>query len=194
MSFDQSYWEKRYREGTTGWDTGGPSKPLTDYIDQVENKDLKILIPGAGNAYEAEYLFQNGFGNVHVIDLAKQPLQNLKKRIPDFPDEQLIQEDFFLHEGKYDLILEQTFFCAIDPSLRTDYVSKAKELLNPGGRLVGVLWSVPMNENQPPFGGSIEEYEPLFSPEFKIETLAPCFNSIKPRMGREVFINLQKAF
>ena len=50
MDLNKGYWEKRYEEGTTGWDTGGPTKPLTDYIDQVENKDLKILIPGAGNA------------------------------------------------------------------------------------------------------------------------------------------------
>lgn len=192
MDLNKRYWEKRYEEGTTGWDTGGPTKPLTDYIDQVGNKDLKILIPGAGNAYEAEYLFQKGFNNVYVIDMAKQPLENLKERAPNFPDDQLKQEDFFKHQGSYDLILEQTFFCAIDPASRTSYVKKAEEILNPGGKLVGVLWSVPMNEEQPPFGGSMDEYMALFSPQFHINTLESCYNSIKPRMGREVFIHLTK--
>ena len=54
---ERAYWSKRYKEERTGWDIGFPSLPLKTYIDQLENKDLKILIPGAGNAYEAEYLF-----------------------------------------------------------------------------------------------------------------------------------------
>ncbi|MEP0986471.1 methyltransferase domain-containing protein [Ekhidna sp.] len=191
MSLDQSYWEKRYQEGSTGWDTGGPTKPLTSYIDQLADKEIRILIPGAGNAYEAEYLFNKGFKHVYIIDLAKQPLDNFKNRVPDFPENQLIREDFFNHEGSYDLILEQTFFCAIDPSLRASYVRKTKSLLNPSGKLVGVLWSIPMNEGQPPYGGSIAEYQKLFHTQFKIYSLSPCYNSIKPRMGNEVFIHIE---
>ncbi|WP_420319299.1 hypothetical protein [Ekhidna sp.] len=103
-----------------------------------------------------------------------------------------MQEDFFEHRGSYDLILEQTFFCAIDPSLRKSYVRKIQELLRPGGKLVGVLWSVAMNEDQPPFGGSLDEYEKLFDSQFQIITLEPCYNSIKPRKGREAFILLNR--
>lgn len=191
MELDQRYWEDRYNNGSTGWDTGGPTKPLTSYIDQLVDRQIHILIPGAGNAYEAEYLFKQGFKNVFVIDLAIQPLENLKKRVPDFPQNNLIQGDFFKHEGAYDLILEQTFFCAIGPELRKSYVQHVKRLLRPGGKLVGVLWSRPMNDNHPPYGGSMAEYEKLFNPFFKINTLAPCYNSIKPRAGNEVFINLE---
>ena len=192
MKLDAAFWQGRYEEGSTGWDTGGPTTPLVSYIDQLTSKELTILIPGAGNAYEAEYLFKKGFRNVYVVDLASAPLQNLKQRVPEFPDAQLIQGDFFEIEETFDLIIEQTFFCAIDPTLRADYVKKAHELLNTGGNLVGVLWSVAMNEDHPPFGGSIKEYRSLFSDLFEIKELAPCNNSIKPRAGREVFINLKK--
>jgi len=190
MSLDQAYWEQRYEAGATGWDTGGPTLPLTTYIDQLTNKDIRVLIPGAGNAYEAEYLFNQGFRNVFVLDLARQPLDHIKARVPDLPSNQLIQGDFFDHQGNYDLIIEQTFFCAIDPTLRRDYVQKCRELLNPGGKLVGLLWSVPMNENQPPFGGSMEEYRELFQADFQLDILEASYNSIKPRAGREAFIKL----
>lgn len=38
------------------------------------------------------------------------------------------------------VLMEQTFFCAINPSLRKDYVAKMHELLAPNGKLVGVLF------------------------------------------------------
>jgi len=56
---ENKYWTNRYNSDKTGWDLGEPSQPLTQYIDQIKNKEIKILIPGAGNAYEAEYLFVN---------------------------------------------------------------------------------------------------------------------------------------
>ena len=47
-----------------------------------------------------------GFKNVFVIDIAEQPLLNFKKRFPNFPESHLINDDFFNHNGKYDLIVE----------------------------------------------------------------------------------------
>lgn len=110
------YWSERYQEQLTGWDIGAPSLPLKTYIDQLDNKDMHILIPGAGNAYEAEYLFKNGFKNVFVMDISAIPLRNFKERVPEFPDKHLIQANFFEHRGHYDLILEQTFFCSFLPT------------------------------------------------------------------------------
>ena len=52
----KEYWINRYKEERTGWDIGYPSTPLKEYIDQLQDKNLRILIPGAGNGYEAEYL------------------------------------------------------------------------------------------------------------------------------------------
>ena len=77
---NQNFWENRYSENDTGWDLGYISLPLKEYIDQLKDKSIKILIPGCGNSYEAEYLFKNGFSNVFVVDYAKQPLENFKKR------------------------------------------------------------------------------------------------------------------
>ncbi len=187
----ESYWNNRYQTNDFSWDLGEPSIPLKKYIEQLDNKELKILIPGAGNAYEAELLFQLGFKNVYVLDFAETPLLNIKKRSPVFPSHQLIQQDFFEHEGQYDLIFEQTFFCAINPNLRPQYVQHMRSLLNSNGKIVGLLFNDILNIDHPPFGGNEVEYNQLFSEYFNIIKIETCYNSIKPREGRELFIIMQ---
>ena len=193
MELDANFWEQRYRTAETGWDLGGPSIPLKEYLDQVTNKELRILIPGGGRAYEAEYAHRLGFQNVFVIDLTDAPFTDLLVRCRDFPKEHLIIGDFFTHEGQYDLILEQTFFCAIDPSLRPKYVEHMHRLLAPGGKLAGLLFDDVLNSDRPPFGGNRAEYLPLFRSHFPELTLEPCHNSIAPRAGRELWLNAPKA-
>ncbi len=186
------YWENKYKTNNIGWDMGSVSPPIKIYIDQLNNKDISILIPGAGNAHEAEYLFKKGFKNITVLDFAKQPLNNLQKRISSFPESNLINENFFEHHKKYDLIIEQTFFCALNPELRANYAVKMLELLNKNGKIAGLLFDFPLNNDGPPFGGSVDEYQNTFSIDFNIKTLARCYNSIEPRQGTELFIIFEK--
>lgn len=192
MQLSSEYWNTRYNENDFGWDTGDITTPLKTYFDQLKDKSLKILIPGAGNSYEAEYLFNHGFKNVFVLDFAEAPLKNIKERCKDFPSEQLIQNDFFKHAGQYDLIIEQTFFCAIDPKLRADYAKHMHSLLKPKGKLVGVLFDTVFEKDGPPFSGNKAEYTNYFSTYFELNTFESCYNSIKPREGRELFIKFVK--
>lgn len=190
--FDKTYWESKYKDEATGWDIGYAATPLVDYLKQLTDKKLKILIPGGGNCYEAEYLFEQGFENVFVIDIAEQPLKNLKTRFPNFPVSHLIHDDFFNHKGNYDLIVEQTFFCALDPFLRQKYTDKMHDLLIENGKMAGLLFDFELTEVGPPFGGSSQEYLQLFSEKFTIKKLERCYNSIKPRAGRELFFIFEK--
>lgn len=189
---DKEFWDSRYKEGSMGWDIGYPSPPLTNYIDQLERKDLKILIPGAGNAYEAEYLWESGFQNTWILDISPTALDRFEERVPDFPVSQMIEGNFFDLEGQFDIILEQTFFCALDPDLRDEYARQVHELLTPGGRLAGVLFNIPLNDDRPPFGGNVLEYLGVFSKVFEELTIKPCRNSIPERAGNEVFIRTKK--
>jgi thiopurine S-methyltransferase len=186
-----AYWNSRYLKNDFGWDIGYASTPLKEYILQLENKETLILIPGAGNGYEAQLLVELGFKNVYVLDFAQAPLEAIKKRIPDFPEKHLLQKDFFEYQGQFDLIIEQTFFCAIDPVLRKRYVDQMHQLLKPNGKLVGLLFNDPMNYDRPPFGGNEPEYRELFSKRFDIKIMDPCYNSIKPRAGKELFVIMQ---
>jgi len=192
MKLNSNYWEERYQKNEIGWDVGTISNPLKEYVDQIENKSLKILIPGAGNSHEFEYLIANGFQNVFVLDFAQTPLDNILKKIPNCDVNQLIKSNFFEHQDKYDLIIEQTFFCALEPYLRKDYVHKMKDLLLPNGKIIGLLFQFPLTEVGPPFGGSKEEYISLFENDFYIKTLETAHNSIKPREGNELFFIFTK--
>jgi len=190
-SQEKEFWTNRYQENQTGWDIGYPSTPLKTYIDQLDNKNLKILIPGAGNAYEAEYLWQQGFKNVHVLDISEIPLKALQERVPDFPAKQLLLGNFFEHKGQYDLIIEQTFFCSFEPTTenRTAYAQKMANLLVDGGKLVGLWFDIPLiiGTSKRPFGGTKEDYLAYLTPYFKVTTFEACYNSIKPRSGNEFF-------
>lgn len=192
MKLTKNYWEERYLKGEIGWNVGYITTPIKEYIDQLTDNNIKILIPGAGNGYEFEYLIYKGLKNSFVVDYAETPLENIKKRIPDLDNNQIINADFFELEGKYDLIIEQTFFCALNPELRIEYVKKMKSLLNPKGKIVGLLFQFPLTTEGPPFGGSIEEYTVIFGNDFTINTMETASNSIKARAGKELFIIFEK--
>ena len=170
--------------------------PLRAYFDQLDlAPQPRILIPGAGRAYEAEYLHQLGFRQVFVADLAPDPLQALAARVPDFPAAHLLLADFFAlpNVPPYDLIVEQTFFCALDPALRPAYAQQCARLLRPGGTLMGLLFDTDFGSVQePPFGGTKEEYRAYFAPYFDFHHFQTATNSLRPRQGRELFICLKK--
>lgn len=188
---DANYWNDRYKNNDTGWDAGTITTPIKEYINKWKNKSASVLIPGCGNSHEAEYLLNNGFTNITLIDIAPDLTEALRIKFKDHLDKtiHIITGDFFELKGNFDLIIEQTFFCALDPSLREAYTKKMRSLLAPGGILAGVMFNKEF-PGGPPFGGSSDEYQKLFSEYFTIKTLAPCYNSIPPRAGSEVFVEL----
>ena len=192
MLLNEIFWDNKYKSEQTGWDIGSISTPLKEYFDQLTNKELKILIPGGGNSYEAEYLHNLGFKNVYVVDISATVLTNFQKRVPSFPNQCLINIDFFELNDSFDLIIEQTFFCAINPDLRPKYASKMSELLLTNGKLVGLFFNIPLFENNPPFGGTKKEYIPYFKPYFKLDIIEDSYNSILERRANELFIKFIK--
>jgi SAM-dependent methyltransferase len=189
---DANYWEERYQAGQTGWDIGQASPALIAYFEKLAHKDIHILIPGAGKAHDLAWLHQQGFRNSVVIDISPTALKQAANLYPEIPATHFIEGDFFSHNGAYDLIVEQTFFCALSPELRPQYAQKMHELLKPGGRLMGLLFDFPLSADGPPFGGSAAEYQDHFYPLFTIEHLERAYNSIKPRVGRELFFEFLK--
>jgi SAM-dependent methyltransferase len=188
---DKEFWNNRYKTEQTGWDIGYPSTPLKTFIDKIENKNLAILIPGCGRAYEAEYLHLKGFKNVTVIDLSPIALTEFSERVKSFPKTHLIEGNFFEHLGEYDLIIEQTFFCAIDPKLRKDYVRHSSKLLKENGKISGLLFAEEFGNDHPPFGGTKKEYQALFSTHYHLENIEIASDSIDARKGRELFISFK---
>lgn len=188
---DQNYWDSQYQAGRTAWDLGLVSPPIKKYFDQLEDKNQSILIPGGGNSYEAEYLLQQGFTDITVVDIAPSLVEKLKEKFQGKLGIKILLGDFFEHQAAYDMIVEQTFFCALAPTMRQQYVWKMHQLLKPNALLVGLLFNRTF-EGGPPFGGNINEYKTLFSPYFHLQHMATAPNSVAPRALSELWIELKK--
>jgi len=190
--FSSNYWENRYKNDQDRWDVGYITPPLKRIIDDLENKETKILIPGAGQAHAAEYAHKQGFKNVYICDWAPAALERIQQLIPEFPEDHFLCQDFFTIEEKFDVIIEQTFFCALPPSKRRLYIEKSATFLHPEGVLTGLLFGIQFPKAGPPFGGDEAEYRQLFSDHFHLETLEACTDSIPSRLGNELFIRAIK--
>ena len=53
------------------------------YVDHLQDKNAPVLIPGCGHGYEAEYMLEQGFSDVTVVDIAALPLERLRSRVGD---------------------------------------------------------------------------------------------------------------
>jgi len=192
LKLSPEYWDNTYKTNQIVWDIGYVSTPLKVYFDQLIDKSIRILIPGAGNAYEAEYLWNLGFKNVFVLDFSSAAIESFLSRFPEFPESNILLEDFFQHKNQYDLIVEQTFFTSIFPSQRKEYAKKTAGLLNLKGKLMGLVFNHSFNFEGPPYSGTVEEYRQLFAPYYQFNIFETAYNSIKPRKDRELFFILVK--
>ena len=184
------YWEQRYVDKNTGWDVGDVVPQWKAFFKDFTSIDkrIRILVPGAGFGHEVEYLHHTGFQNVHILDWSSSAIESFQQRLPTFPKSHCHVGDFFEHKGQYDMIVEQTFFCAIDPSLREQYVLAIDNILTEEGQWAAMLFNTHFDGDGPPFGGSIDEYIDLFKGVFKEIVIDEEPASIEPRKGREVFV------
>lgn len=184
-------WDGRYSSGDTPWDLSGPTPEFARLLasGRLPRKG-RVLVPGGGRGHDAILFAEKGY-EVDLVDFAPLALEAAlaeaaKRKATVFA----YQQDFFdlpnlpYHAGSYDIFLEYTFFCAIDPSLRERYVKAAAALLRPGGWLVGLFFPLSTDKPGPPFQVSEDEVRKLFTPYFEI-TIEKPQESVKPRAGRE---------
>ena len=139
-------------------------------------------------ALDNETLAENGFDGT-AIDFSSGPVTYLKNALKKRNLEgRILHQDFFSldesHEGVYDLVLEQTFFCAISPKQRRDYVLNVSRILKPGGMLVGLFYHTD-KQGGPPYNTTREDIETHFSEKFKIQELYKSTLSSEQRKGKE---------
>ena len=84
----------------------------------------------------------------------------------------------------YDLLIEQTFFCAISPEQRPMYVATVARALKKGGMLAGLFYHTGQ-EGGPPFNTTQDDIVKSFSDSFEIRELAQAKNSAEQRKDKE---------
>ena len=191
------YWENSYKSGDIGWDLGGPTPIFDDWI-QSKKASLSICILGAGNGWDAINFAEKGH-NVTAVDFAESAINNMHiSAIERGIQINLVHSDIFnlenLFTHTFDIVLEYTCFCAINPGRRVDYVSMTNHILKPKGKLVAILYPIDegINDNGPPFSVDIDKTINLFSKYFILDTKDIPTLSIDRRKGREIFVIFQK--
>jgi cyclopropane fatty-acyl-phospholipid synthase-like methyltransferase len=185
----QKDWQRHYDEGDLGWDLGQVAPP---FIKLFESKTIlpgKTLIPGCGRGHEVIYLAENGF-EVTAVDYSPGAVNHLKSTVQERNLKcEVLHLDFFgidsSHNGVYDLLIEQTFFCAISPEQRSSYVSTVARALKKGGMLAGLFYHTGEEEGGPPFNTTREDIKKYFSDSFEIRQLSKAEDSAEQRKNKE---------
>jgi methyl halide transferase len=193
--YSKEDWQKHYDEDDLRWDLGEVSPPLRHFLENNPISKDRALVPGCGQGHEVVYLALNGFA-VTAIDYTKGATQKLARNLArSRVGAEVICANFFNlgleHKNRYNLMLEQTFFCAIHPTLRNRYVDLVSRVLKPGGFLVGVFYETG-EEDGPPFNTTRAHILKHFSGPFLIEQLEKTNRSAERRQGKEWFAVLKR--
>jgi len=195
---DAAYWERTYREGTDGFELGRAAPPIVRWIDAHPElvRGARALVVGCGRGHEARALARAGASVVGVdfaLDAitAARALAEREGVTVDFR-----QRDLFTLPGdgeRYDLVVEHTCFCAIDPARRDEYVDVVAQLLVAGGHLVALFYAHG-RPGGPPFGTTDDELAARFTPPrfVQLSSETPA-DSVARRAGEERLVVYRRA-
>ncbi|MCS6999846.1 MAG: methyltransferase domain-containing protein [Bacteroidota bacterium] len=167
------YWSARYRSGDTPWDLGGETPALAALLDRIdfprptEFYQPRVLVPGCGYGHDALMLAQRGY-RVTAVDFAPEPIEYLRQtaRLAEVKLEALCCDIFdlpTLRGSVFDIVLEYTCYCAIDPKRRSEYATTLAQLIVPNGIVAGLFFPLDdLPRSEPPFTVREEEVRHQF--------------------------------
>lgn len=164
-------WDARYLASDIPWDLGGASPLIQRLASEHVEADAQIVIPGCGLAHDVEALAQQGH---HVLGLDISPTAvtqaNARLRAAELSNAQVILGDFLDNKALplegFDVLIEHTCYCAIEPHQRSLYVASASTCLKEGGLLIGAF--LDFEGGGPPYGTSQRALRAGFSSDFDI--------------------------
>jgi SAM-dependent methyltransferase len=175
---EAEYWRERYREGSDGWDLGGPARVFVDLLESPwAPPPGRVAFPGSGAGHDLRYWLEKGYDAIG-FDFAIQP--------PGLPTEPLdVFELGARYPESFDAIVEYTCYCAIDPARRAEYARSLRTALRPGGMLVALLFPMGEREGGPPFAVHEREIEEVLGAGLELLLRESPPNSVESRAGKE---------
>ena len=179
-------WEQRYLSNNIPWNKGYAAPPLAEVLSRFKLTG-NVLVPGCGFGYDVRLLAETG-SEILGLDISHYAIYKANT-FPNISKESYQVGDFFSFSQtckvKFNWIFEHTFFCAIDPSQRNDYVRSALRLLSKKGYLIAIFFIHIDDPEGPPYPISHNEIDTLFNSYFDtLDQWVP--NSSYPgREGRE---------
>lgn len=195
----EEFWTERYNEWSStgekpGWDLQGPTPALVDSLPQLKIMKASVAVLGAGAGHDAAYLAKLG----HVVtafDISEQAIARAKAQYPESENLKYVLCDALnipdQYAGQFDLVFEHTFFCAIDPTQRSQAVKSYRRLLHEEGHLLGVFFAITItgtNAGGPPFGATEWELKKRMEKAFEFLYWTRWHHSPKGRTNWEVMV------
>lgn len=164
------HWEDCYQKKETPWDKGEPSPGLVDFLDeQMELRTGSVCVPGCGVGHDVLALAAKGF-KATGFDVAPTAVEKARAHAREQDIACHFEVANFLDDSpnlRFDWAFEHTFYCAIKPEQRSDYLEAMKRWIKPGGFLLAVHYLIP-DEDGPPFGTTRDEVFNRFSKDFAL--------------------------
>ena len=191
-------WDARYRDGEIPWEKGMPHPGLLFFVErhrEIFADAPRLFHAGCGYGRDASYLALF-CSELTALDISEAPIDGAKKLYPEIKNINWHTADLFTWDEpeKYDLVWEQSCFCAIPLERRQDYVRSVHALLKPGGLLVAVFFLNPDHppEEGPPFGVTREELNDFFAENFELLEDSPNPPTYEGRENRETIMVWRK--
>ena len=183
------FWEEIYQAGRAGWDLGGPTPTLHRLLESGEIKPGRLIVLGAGRGHDARDWARNGF-QVTAVDFAADAVAAMRALADPAAPTEIVQGDIFALPAKlnhkFDVVLEYTCFCAINPARRGEYAEVVARLIKPGGTYAALLFPLDQHAGGPPFAVSIDEALTLFRKrKFRLKRREVPEDSVWQRHGLE---------
>ena len=168
-------WQARFEAGRTGWERNGLHPAFLRWRAEGTLAAGRILVPGAGRSREPAEMARAGFA-VTAIDSA--PIAIAFQRAALAGTAAVVEQADLLEwqpQAPFDAVYDQTFLCALPPSVWPSYAARLAAWLRPGG-VLAVLFMQTHREGGPPFHCDIAQMRALFPPsawQWPAEPAAP---------------------
>jgi thiopurine S-methyltransferase len=179
---NREFWEKAWAEGRTRFHRDQYNQTLTTYAPNFFGPGSKVLVPLCGKSIDMLWLAARGYG-VSGVEVARKPLEDFitENNLDGTWENERFQvkgqrlnlynQDFFLHDGRYEAIYDRACLVALPSELRKRMAERYRDLLMPNGKIL-LLTIEHDNGDGPPFNVSEEEVRNLFAENFSIEIIS----------------------
>ena len=187
---DPKFWGAAYEEKRDGWDLGDVAPPIARALRDIRGPGRAIVF-GCGRGHEVRAAARAGF-DVVGVDFAEQPLVDAANMTPPDLAEHIEwrRADIFRLEerGAFDLLIEHTSYCAIDPKRRDEWMRAARKVLRDGGTLLGLFYAHE-RPGGPPYATTRQDAKATLERNgFRIERSETPADSIERRKNNELLV------
>lgn len=178
---NKRFWEQAWEDGRTRFHRDEVNSTLIEFAPKFFSPGARVLVPLCGKSIDLLWLATRGYG-VTGVEIAHQPIQEFiqENQLEGQWQEKryqvkgqrltIFEQDFFHHDGRYDVIYDRACLVALPHDLRKRMSERYHELLMPEGKIL-LLTIVHNNEGGPPFSVTEDEVQVLFAKKFTIKKI-----------------------